>query len=163
MTLILIRLFVSLKKFNQSTGVTVQGFRITTSLHEMDLNVIYQFISNSYWAQGIPKELLEKALRNSLCFAVFDESNQQVGFARVVTDRATFAYLADVFIVEEYRGKGVSKWLISEVVSHSELQGLRRMMLATRDAHGLYEQFGFGPIEPVENFMQIWKPKVYQG
>lgn len=140
----------------------MQGFRITNSLDEMDLNAIYLFISNSYWAQGIPKELFEKALRNSLCFAVFDATNQQVGFARVITDRATFAYLADVFVVEKHRGKGISKWLISEILSYGELQGLRRMMLATRDAHGLYEQFGFSPIEPVENFMQIWKPKVYQ-
>ncbi len=87
----------------------------------MDLNVIYQFISNSYWAQGIPKELFEKALRNSLCFAVFDATNQQVGFARVITDRATFAYLADVFVVEKHKGKGISKWLISEILSYGEL------------------------------------------
>jgi GNAT superfamily N-acetyltransferase len=84
-------------------------------------------------------------------------------FARLITDKATFAYLADVFVLPEFRGQGISKWLVSEIVSHPDLQGLRRMILATRDAHGLYEQFGFKPIEPVENFMQIWNPDVYQG
>ncbi len=101
-------------------------------------------------------------MRHSFCFAVLDDENQLVAFARLITDRTTFAYLADVFVVEAHRGKGISKWLISEIVAHPELQGLRRMMLATRDAHGLYEQFGFTPIAPVENFMQIWKPNVYQ-
>ncbi|EHH1260234.1 GNAT family N-acetyltransferase [Vibrio parahaemolyticus] len=140
----------------------MQGFRITTSLDDMDLDVIYQLISNSYWGKGIPRERLEKSLRHSFCFAVLDDENQLVAFARLITDRTTFAYLADVFVVEAHRGKGISKWLISEIVAHPELQGLRRMMLATRDAHGLYEQFGFTPIAPVENFMQIWKPNVYQ-
>ncbi|WP_169052782.1 GNAT family N-acetyltransferase [Vibrio parahaemolyticus] len=140
----------------------MQGFRITTSLDDMDLDVIYQFISNNYWGKGIPRERLEKSLRHSFCFAVLDDENQLVAFARLITDRTTFAYLADVFVVEAHRGKGISKWLISEIVAHPELQGLRRMMLATRDAHGLYEQFGFTPIAPVENFMQIWKPNVYQ-
>lgn len=140
----------------------MQGFRITTSLDDMDLDVIYQLISNSYWGKGIPRERFEKSLRNSFCFAVLDDENQLVAFARLITDRTTFAYLAGVFVVEAHRGKGISKWLISEIVAHPELQGLRRMMLATRDAHGLYEQFGFTPIAPVENFMQIWKPNVYQ-
>jgi GNAT superfamily N-acetyltransferase len=93
---------------------------------------------------------------------VFTESNQQVAFARLITDKTTFAYLADVFVLPEFRGQGISKWLVSEIVSHPDLQGLRRMMLATRDAHGLYEQYGFKPIEPVENFMQIWRPEVYR-
>ncbi|HCH5088079.1 GNAT family N-acetyltransferase [Vibrio parahaemolyticus] len=140
----------------------MQGFRITTLLDDMDLGVIYEFISNSYWGKGITRERLEKSLRHSFCFAVLDDENQLVAFARLITDRTTFAYLADVFVVEAHRGKGISKWLISEIVAHPELQGLRRMMLATRDAHGLYEQFGFTPIAPVENFMQIWKPNVYQ-
>ncbi|MBS9859103.1 GNAT family N-acetyltransferase [Vibrio alginolyticus] len=140
----------------------MQGFRITMSLDDMDLDVIYQCISNSYWGKGIPRERFEKSLRHSFCFAVLDDENQLVAFARLITDRTTFAYLADVFVVEVHRGKGISKLLISEIVAHPELQGLRRMMLATRDAHGLYEQFGFTPIAPVENFMQIWKPNVYQ-
>ena len=111
----------------------------------------------------MPRDTLDKAVRNSFCFGVFSESNQQVAFARLITDKTTFAYLADVFVLPEFRGQGISKWLVSEIVSHPDLQGLRRMMLATRDAHGLYEQYGFKPIEPVENFMQIWNPNVYQG
>ncbi|EGQ9464848.1 GNAT family N-acetyltransferase [Vibrio parahaemolyticus] len=156
------RLSVWLRKYKPMLRDTMQGFRITTLLDDMDLGVIYEFISNSYWGKGIPRERLEESLRHSFCFAVLDDENQLVAFARLITDRTTFAYLADVFVVEAHRGKGISKWLISEIVAHPELQGLRRMMLATRDAHGLYEQFGFTPIAPVENFMQIWKPNVYQ-
>ncbi|AWG78273.1 GNAT family N-acetyltransferase [Vibrio parahaemolyticus] len=156
------RLSVWLRKYKPMLRDTMQGFRITTLLDDMDLGVIYEFISNSYWGKGILRERLEKSLRHSFCFAVLDDENQLVAFARLITDRTTFAYLADVFVVEAHRGKGISKWLISEIVAHPELQGLRRMMLATRDAHGLYEQFGFTPIAPVENFMQIWKPNVYQ-
>ncbi|TOL21907.1 GNAT family N-acetyltransferase [Vibrio parahaemolyticus] len=156
------RLSVWLRKYKPMLRDTMQGFRITTLLDDMDLGVIYEFISNSYWGKDIPRERLEKSLRHSFCFAVLDDENQLVAFARLITDRTTFAYLADVFVVEAHRGKGISKWLISEIVAHPELQGLRRMMLATRDAHGLYEQFGFTPIAPVENFMQIWKPNVYQ-
>lgn len=140
----------------------MQGYRISTVFEEMDLDCIHQFISQSYWAKGVPRDTLDKAIRNSLCFGVFTDSNQQVAFARLITDKATFAYLADVFVLSEYRGNGISKWLVSEIVSHPDLQGLRRMILATRDAHGLYEQCGFKPIEPVENFMQIWQPDVYQ-
>lgn len=100
----------------------MQGFRITTSLDDMDLDVIYQFISNSYWGKGIPRERLEKSLRHSFCFAVLDDEKQLVAFARLITDRTTFAYLADVFVVEVHRGKGISKWLISEIVAHPDLQ-----------------------------------------
>lgn len=139
----------------------MQGFRITTLLDDMDLGVIYEFISNSYWGKGIPRERLEKSLRHSFCFAVLDDENQLVAFARLITDRTTFAYLADVFVVEAHRVKASVSVDLRNCCS-SRTTSLRRMMLATRDAHGLYEQFGFTPIAPVENFMQIWKPNVYQ-
>jgi N-acetylglutamate synthase-like GNAT family acetyltransferase len=139
----------------------VKGFRISTNNDELDLNVIHQFVSTSYWAQGIPKSTLEKAVLNSFCFGVFESSGSQVGFARLITDKATFAYLADVFILESHRGIGLSKWLVKTIVEHPDLQGLRRMVLATRDAHGLYSQYGFKPIENPEILMQIWHPNIY--
>ncbi|CAI2291801.1 Histone acetyltransferase HPA2 and related acetyltransferases [Vibrio parahaemolyticus] len=140
----------------------VQGYRVSTDKSHLNFEVIYEFISESYWASGIPKHTLEKAISNSLCFGVYDSHDFQVGFARLITDKATFAYLADVFIVEMHRGKGLSKWLVERIVSHPDLQGLRRMVLATRDAHGLYAQYGFQPIENPEILMQIWHPDVYR-
>ncbi len=140
----------------------MQGFRISTDRNELDFDVIYQFISQSYWAKGIAKSTMQKALDHSLCFGVFSAEQQQVGFARLITDYATFAYLSDVFIVEQYRGCGLSKFLIETVVSHPDVQGLRRMMLATSDAHGLYAQYGFKPIEQAQTFMQVWQPNIYQ-
>ncbi|EKO5176814.1 GNAT family N-acetyltransferase [Vibrio vulnificus] len=139
----------------------MRGYRISTNNDELDLEVIYQFISTSYWAQNIPRSTLVKALSNSFCFGVFDSVGSHVGFARLITDKATFAYLADVFILESHRGKGLSKWLVQTIVEHPELQGLRRMVLATKDAHGLYEQYGFKAIENPEMLMQIWHPNVY--
>lgn len=128
----------------------------------MDLDAIHAFLSQSYWAKGIPKTTLKKALRKSLCFGVFNSEGGQIGFARAVTDAATFAYLADVYILEKYRGLGLSKWLLSEVMSHPELQGLRRIALATLDAHGLYEQYGFRALAKPEIFMEAWNPNVYK-
>ena len=106
--------------------------------------------------------MVEKAIRNSLCFGVFENGGGQVGFARVITDRATFAYLADVFILEPHRGKGLSKKLMAYIQAHPDLQGLRRMMLATRDAHGLYAACGFKPLANPHTFMEIWDPAVYK-
>lgn len=109
----------------------------------LDIDIIHDFLSNrSYWAEGIPRGILEKSMANSLCFGLY-KSGKQIGFARLVTDKATFAYLADVFVLEEYRGKGLSKWLVELIQSHPEVQGFRRWMLMTRDAQGLYEQFGW--------------------
>lgn len=139
----------------------MQGYTISTDQADLDFEFIHQFISRSYWATGIPAQTLKKAIEHSLCFGVFDAAGQQIGFARVITDKATFAYLADVFIIESVRGRGISKWLIETIVNHSDLQGLRRIMLATRDAHGLYSQYGFSGIENPEMLMQIWHPNVY--
>lgn len=141
----------------------VSGYRVSSSREEMDFDVIHGYISNTYWAEGIPKETFKKALDNSLCFGVFSSEGKQVGFARMITDQATFAYLADVFIDEAHRGKGLSKWLMQEVHDHPSLQGLRRILLATRDAHSLYQQFGYTSLSSPATFMQKWQPDIYQG
>lgn len=135
-----------------------KGFSISTDKALLDFDVIYNYLDKeSYWAKGIPPEKLRKSIDNAMCFGVY-HYKKQVGFAKVVTDKATFAYLADVFIVEEYRGLGLSKWLIQTIVNHDELQGLRRWSLATADAHGLYAQFGFSPISCPERWMEIFTP-----
>ena len=130
-------------------------YSVSCDQAEMDFEVIHGFISNSYWAQGMPKALLRKALANSLCFGVFDKDKQQVAFGRLITDKATFAYLADVFVLESHRGLGLSKLMMTSIMEHPDLQGLRRIMLATRDAHGLYAQFGFNAVDTPETLMQI--------
>lgn len=141
------------------------GYSITTDKNKLDIDAIHQYLSRSYWAENVPKEVVLKAVENSLCFGVLlcDEkgNENQVGFARLITDKATFAYLADVYILEEHRGKGLSKRLMSTIIEHPQLQGLRRMMLATRDAHSLYEQYGFTPLTDPTMFMQLWTPDIY--
>lgn len=137
------------------------GYRVSCQFSEMNFDVIHAYISRSYWAAGIPAETLQRAINNSLCFGIFTDAGEQVSFARVITDQATYAYLADVFVVESHRGKGLSKWLMQEIVDHPRLQGLRRMVLATRDAHGLYQQFGFKPLANPQTFMEMWTPDAY--
>jgi GNAT superfamily N-acetyltransferase len=139
------------------------GYEITTDASRFDLEVIHQFLSEeSYWARGIPRETVARSIRNSLGFAIIEQSSRaQVGFARVTTDRATFAYLADVFVLPAHRGRGLSKWLMSVIVAHPDLQGLRRWMLATLDAHALYTGFGFEPLNQPERFMLRYFPEVY--
>ena len=138
-----------------------EGFAITTETSFFNVEFIHEFLSKSYWAEDIPIETVQKSIDNSLCFGVF-HLGRQIGFARVITDKATFAYLADVFIDETYRGQGLSKWLMEEIIAHEDLQGLRRFMLATRDAHGLYNQFGFSELTFPERWMQIHKPGMYK-
>jgi len=140
----------------------VSGYRTSSDIKDMDLSLIHEFISNTYWAKGIPLTTMEKAIKNSLCFGVFTECGTQVGFARMVTDSATFAYLADVFVSSEHRGKGLSKLLMQVIIEHPDLQGIRRMMLATSDAHGLYEQFGFKALGSPDSFMEVHQPDVYK-
>jgi N-acetylglutamate synthase-like GNAT family acetyltransferase len=141
--------------------VSKEEYNISTDKNKMDVNFIHAYLARSYWAEGISKEIVSRAVNGSLCFGVFHKG-KQVGFARMVTDSATFAYLADVFIDEKYRGNGLSKWLMEVILSHPELQGLRRMLLATRDAHGLYAQFGFIPLNKPDRWMQIHNPDVYK-
>ena len=147
----------------RSDGSWVNGeFEISTDPDRIDLIAVHQFLTNSYWAKGIPVEIVQQSIQNSLCFGIYREK-QQVGFARVITDGATFAYLADVFILEPYRGRGLSKWLMECIIAHPQLQGLRRWMLATRDAHKLYGQFGFAPLKSPDRFMELHYPGVYAG
>ncbi len=137
------------------------GFRISTDPAELDLGLIHDFLSQrSYWARGIPPEIVRRSIENSLCFGLY-HGHRQVGFARVVTDQATFAYLGDVFVLEEFRGRGLAKWLLQTIVGHPDLQALRRFVLGTRDAHGLYEQFGFRALSSPERFMEIHHPEIY--
>ena len=137
------------------------GFLVSDDPARLDLELIHSFLAGSYWSENIPLAVLEKAIRNSLCFGVY-EGQRQVGFGRAVTDCATYAYLADVFVVESHRGRGLSKLLMRAVMSHPELQGLRRWALVTRDAHGLYQQFGFTPLSGPERHMEIHRPDAYR-
>lgn len=139
---------------------TKEDFLITTDKNKIDVNYVHWFLKHSYWAEGIPIETVQRSIDGSICFSVV-YLNHQVGFARVITDKSTFAYLADVFIDENFRGRGLSKWLMEIIINHEDLQGLRRFMLATRDAHGLYSQFGFTTLNNPERWMQIHKPNVY--
>ena len=139
-------------------------YLISTDISKLDVNLIHKFLSEeSYWATGIPKDILEKSISNSMCFGLYC-SDVQIGFSRVVTDKATFAYLADVFVLQAYRGKGLSKWLMKMILAHPELQRLRRWILTTKDAHKLYEQFGWTrlPDEYSYRFMMRHNPQVYK-
>ncbi len=135
--------------------VQKDDFFISTDKAKLNIAVIHNYLSKeSYWAKNIPMKTVKKSIKGSCCFGVYHKS-EQVGFARVVTDHATFGYIADVFILDEYRGKGLSKWLMETIMNYPELQGLRRWMLATRDAHGLYAQFGFTPLDKPERIMGL--------
>ncbi|TMI98211.1 MAG: GNAT family N-acetyltransferase [Bacteroidetes bacterium] len=140
---------------------TKDRFYISTEKEKMDIDLVHSFLTRSYWAEGISKEIVQRSIDGALCFGVFYQK-KQIGFARMITDKATFAYLADVFIIEEYRGLGLSKWLMEVIMSYPGLQGLRRMMLATRDAHELYKKFGFTPLNNVDRWMHIHNPDVYK-
>ncbi len=137
---------------------------ISTDSSLLNIDIVYNYLSQqSYWAMNIPRDVLEKSITNSLCFGLY-HLDEQIGFARVITDKATFAYLADVFILEEQRGNGLSKWLMTVIQVHPELQCLRRWMLGTRDAHGLYEQFGWTVLDEDtrKRFMQRHNKDGYQ-
>ncbi len=129
---------------------------ISTDKSKLDIKVIQEHLSNSYWARNRKLKTTKLTIKNSLCFGLYF-INSQIGFARVITDYATFAYLADVFIIEEHRGKGLSKWLIEVILNYGEVQKLRRWFLATRDAHGLYEKFGFTSLREPEKIMEIFR------
>ena len=135
-------------------------YEISCDPARLDIDAIHEFLSGSYWAAGIPRSVVERALANSLCFGVYRDG-QQGGLARVITDRATFAYLSDVYILPEHRGQGLAKRVLAEVIEHPELQGLRRMLLFTRDAHTLYAKFGFTPLAHPERVMDLLDPDVY--
>jgi GNAT superfamily N-acetyltransferase len=136
-------------------------YTISTEKTRLDIAVIHDFLTHSYWAAGIPLATVEQSIEHSLAFGVY-HGTRQVGLARLITDYATFAYVADVFIVEEYRGRGLSKWLMETIASHPDLQGLRRWMLFTRDAQGLYRKIGFAPSKMPERIMERFFPDVYE-
>jgi GNAT superfamily N-acetyltransferase len=129
-------------------------YEISTERKRLDPDRIHRFLSTeAYWSPGVPREVVERSIENSLCFGVYSADGEQVGFARAVTDRATFAWIADLYVEDGHRGHGLGKRLVAAILEHPELQGLRRFMLATADAHGLYRQFGFTELEGVERFM----------
>jgi GNAT superfamily N-acetyltransferase len=136
------------------------GFTISTDPTRLDLDAVLAYLSASYWARGIPRDVFERSVRHALCFGIFD-GTRQVGFARVVTDFATVGYLGDVFVLEAWRGRGLSRWLMEVITSHPELQGFRRWILLTRDAHGLYTKFGFTPLADPARWMEQWTPDPY--
>jgi GNAT superfamily N-acetyltransferase len=138
----------------------MSDYEISTDRARLDIGAIHAFLTQSYWSPGIPRATVERAIANSLCFGAFQQG-AQVGFARVVTDRTTFAYLCDVYVLEEHRGRGLAQQLMTRVVEHPDLQGLRRILLATRDAHGLYAKFGFKPLAAPEVMMEVHRPNVY--
>ena len=134
---------------------------VSTDPAKLDTRAVHAYLTRSYWAEGISRELVDRSLRHSLCFGLF-EANQQIGFARVISDYATFAYLCDVYVLENYRGRGLAKWLMRCVQAHPQLQGLRRINLVTRDAHVLYRQFGFETPEKPQNYMELLKRDIYK-
>src|SRR5215469_10979574 len=135
-------------------------YEITSDPSRIDVEAAHAFLCKTYWSPGIPLAVVRKAIENSLCVAAF-RAEKQIGFARAVTDRATFAYLADVYVLEKHRGRGLSRAMIEVLLSHPDLQGLRRLLLATRDAHGLYEKFGFQPLAKPDRIMELHNPNVY--
>ena len=135
---------------------------ISTDPARLDVRAIHAYLTRSYWASGIPLETVERCIQGAMCFGVYDDG-RQIGFARVITDRATFAYLADVYILESHQRRGLGKWLMRVIMAHPDLQGLRRFSLATRDAHGLYAQFGFTPLRAPDRHMEIARPNIYAG
>jgi len=150
----------------EKPGLDVREYRkgkflISTDRDKLDIETIYSFLSESYWAKGIPREIVARSIQNSLCFGMFS-GVEQVGFARVISDYATYAYLADVFVIEPYRGRGLAKWLMECIVVHPHLQGLRRWTLATRDAHELYTKFGFKPLARPDLFMELHNAEIYK-
>jgi GNAT superfamily N-acetyltransferase len=149
-------------------------FLMSTDRARLNLEVVHGFLTNCYWAKGIPRDVVARSIEHSLCFGIYDESPPfdgaqgehgaptQVGFARVVSDFATVAYLGDVFVLETHRGRGLSKWLMQCIIQHPALQNLRRWILLTRDAHRLYSHFGFTPVKAPERYMELHRPNVYE-
>lgn len=137
-------------------------FLLSTDPARLDFDVIHGFLTNCYWAKGIPREIVARSIEHSLCFGIYDSQGVQVGFARVISDFATVAYLGDVFVLESHRGRGLSKWMMECIMQHPALQGLRRWILLTRDAHELYKQFGFVPVKSPERYMELHNSMVYE-
>ncbi|HEV2333031.1 MAG TPA: GNAT family N-acetyltransferase [Gammaproteobacteria bacterium] len=138
-----------------------EEYLVSTDPAKLDPAAVHAFLTTAYWSSGIPLAVVEKALENSLCFGLYHD-RKQVGLVRVVTDHATYAYLCDVYVLEAHRGKGLGHWMVECVMSHPDLQDLRRFTLATKDAHGVYAAFGFTPLKAPERMMERLDPKVYE-
>ena len=136
-------------------------YEISTDASRLDITAIHGYLSTAYWSVGVPLDTVERAVANSLCVGAY-LNRAQIGFARVVTDKATFAYLADVYVLEEHRGNGISKAMLDSLFQLQDLQGLRRLLLVTRDAHALYEKFGFKQLAAPTRFMELINPNVYR-
>jgi len=145
---------------NANTAILMPPYEVTTDAARLDVKAIHAFLAGTYWSPGIPFATVERAISNSVCVGAYIDG-RQIGFARMVTDEATFAYLADVYVLEQHRGNGLSKRMIAVLLQLKELQGLRRMMLATRDAHALYERFGFKALATPASFMELHNPNAY--
>ena len=137
------------------------GYRLSFAPQDIDARAAHAFLRSAYWCEGIPRVTVERAIANSLCIALHAEGQGQVGFARVVTDRATFGYLCDVYVLDAHRGRGLATWMIETLLAHPDLQGLRRFMLFTRDAQALYTGHGFGPLATPQRGMEIVKSGIY--
>jgi GNAT superfamily N-acetyltransferase len=136
-------------------------FTVSTDPALIELDEVHEFLTESYWAKGISREVVARSIENSLCFGLYAQG-KQIGFARVISDYATYAYIGDVFVLESFRGRGLGKWLMECIMHHPRLQGLRRWSLITRDAHGLYAQLGFTSLDKPRNYMELHHPDVYQ-
>lgn len=137
-------------------------FTISTDPSKLDVDAIHRFLSTeAYWCLNIPKEKVKLSIEHSLCFGVYHQG-KQIGFARVISDYSTIAYLGDVYVLDDYRGQGISKWLMETIMSHPNLQGLRRWILLTGDAHGLYHQFGWTELADPSKWMELHNPNVYR-
>jgi len=139
-------------------------YLLSTAFEDFDMDRVYHWLSKeAYWSKGIPRDTLRRAFKNSISFGLFHEQDGQVGTARMVTDGATFGYLADVFIDEKYRGQGLAPWMMEAIMTHPNIKGLRRTMLATSDMHNLYRKFGFKDVRESKILMEIVKPDIYKG
>ncbi|QEC50942.1 N-acetylglutamate synthase-like GNAT family acetyltransferase [Anseongella ginsenosidimutans] len=137
-------------------------YQLKAGFEQMDVQAVHEFLSReSYWAKDIPLRLVEESLKNSWCLGAFDQNGRQAGFARLITDYTTFAYLADVFVLETHRGQGISKTMMEYIMQEPWVKNLRRLMLATIDAHGLYQQYGFVPLDKPERFLEISRKDLY--
>ncbi len=141
---------------------TRPGYLVTTDPRRFDLEAVHAFLTTAYWSAGISRQVVARAAANSLCFSLLQQGGGQVGLARVVTDQATFAYLCDVYVLPEHRGRGLARWLMQCVMEHPAIPGLRRFSLVTRDAHPLYRQLGFTPLAMPDRHMELVRPDIYR-
>ena len=133
------------------------GYEMSDDRARLDIEAIWRFLHSSYWSPGVPREVTERSIAGSICFGLYAPDGAQAGFGRAVTDGITFAWIADVFVLEEHRGRGLGAWLVESMLEHPGLRDVRTVLLATADAHGLYERFGFAPFEEPERWMRLWR------